>query len=158
MTNQWMANVTVPTNNIDLDTQIRITEELNAGITVDSDAGELTANYTVTASTLRQATDEALRLARAFPAKPTSIDVKALDGWIAEQKRPRPRDLVGAAEAAVMLGVSRQRVGQLVERPDFPAPIARLSAGPVWTRTSIEAFGQSWTRKITGRPRKAAPA
>ena len=51
-----------------------------------------------------------------------------------------------------MLGVTRQRVHQLSgQHPEFPAPYARLGVGPVWTRPTIEAFQQRWTRK-PGRP------
>jgi hypothetical protein len=159
MSDQWSVRVTAPVSaDLDVDAQAVVAEKLRATITHDGARHLLTADYRVTAPTLRQATDEALRAARALPAKPTRLRVLPLDDWMAEQKAPQPRDLVGAAEAAILLGVSRQRVGQLAERPDFPAPIARLSAGPVWTHTSIEAFNQSWSRKITGRPRKAAPA
>ena len=49
-------------------------------------------------------------------------------------------DLVGSAEIAAMLGVSRQRVNQLASAPDFPPPVADLSAGRVWTRSSVEAW------------------
>ena len=159
MTQQWSVRVTAPAPaDLDIDAHVAVAEELQAGLMHDGARHLLTAVYTVTAPTLRKATDEALRAARALPAKPTRLQVLPLDDWVDEQKEPQPRDLVGSAEAALLLGVSRQRVGQLVERPDFPAPIARLSAGPVWTRISIEAFNQSWTRKITGRPRKAKPA
>jgi prophage regulatory protein len=41
-------------------------------------------------------------------------------------------DLMGAQEVAELLGVSRQRVHQLAERPDFPAPVAVLAAGKIW--------------------------
>ena len=49
-------------------------------------------------------------------------------------------DFVGAAEVAAMLGVSRQRVDQLASVAGFPAPIADLSAGRIWTRTAVEAW------------------
>lgn len=159
MSDQWSVSVTAPVSpDLDMDALAEVAEKLRAGITHDGARHLLTADYSVTATTLRRATEEALRAARALPAEPTQIRVLSLDDWVSEQKSPQPRDLVGAAEAAVLLRVSRQRVGQLAERPDFPAPIARLSAGPVWTRSSIEAFDQSWSRKITGRPRKPAPA
>lgn len=159
MPQQWSVRVSAPVpEDLDIDAQATVAERLRATLTHDGERHLLSAEFAVTAPTLRKATDEALRAASALPAKPTRLQVLPLDDWVAEQKAPRPRDLVGSAEAASLLGVSRQRVGQLAERPDFPAPIARLSAGPVWTRTSIEVFGQHWTRKITGRPRKEAPA
>ena len=156
---QWSVSVTVPVPpDLDMDTLAEVATKLRAGITHDGARHLATVDYSVTAATLRRATEEALRAARALPAEPTRMRVLPLEDWVSEQKSPQPRDLVGTSEAAVLLGVSRQRIGQLAERPDFPAPIARLSAGPVWTRTSIDAFDQSWSRKITGRPRKPAPA
>lgn len=48
--------------------------------------------------------------------------------------------LVGTAEVARILGVSRQRVSQLAVTTEFPVPAAVLSAGRVWERTVIEAW------------------
>ncbi|WP_232344000.1 helix-turn-helix transcriptional regulator [Actinoplanes awajinensis] len=50
--------------------------------------------------------------------------------------------LMGAREIADRMGLSRQRVQQLAERPDFPAPVALLRMGRVWRTTEIE----SWLR------------
>ncbi len=54
--------------------------------------------------------------------------------------------LVSRVEIADMLGVSKQRVHQLLAREDFPAPLADLGIGKVWERTAIE----EWARR-TGR-------
>lgn len=55
--------------------------------------------------------------------------------------------LVGTHEIAEMLGVSRQRVHQLVTRdPTFPEPEAKLHGGHVWSRRAVE----EWARR-TGR-------
>ena len=48
--------------------------------------------------------------------------------------------LVGAREIAQMLGVSRQRVSQLTQRKDWPAPDAVLASGKVWKTEDIEAW------------------
>jgi hypothetical protein len=49
--------------------------------------------------------------------------------------------LVGVAEIAGMIGVSRQRVNQLASSySDFPEPEAELSAGRIWTREAIEGW------------------
>lgn len=49
--------------------------------------------------------------------------------------------LVGAAEAAKILGVTRQRLGQMLESyPDFPRPEAELSAGRIWLREKLESW------------------
>ncbi|MFC4530472.1 hypothetical protein [Sphaerisporangium dianthi] len=68
-------------------------------------------------------------------------------------REPGRRDLVGAVEAGEILGVSRPRVHQLAERPDFPAPLYVLAAGKLWARADIVAFGAQWDRR-PGRPRK----
>jgi cell division inhibitor SepF len=50
-------------------------------------------------------------------------------------------ELVGAAEIAQMLGVSRQRVNEIARTdPEFPAPEAELAAGRIWSRQRIEAW------------------
>ena len=51
--------------------------------------------------------------------------------------------LVGSAEIGRMLGVSRQRVHQLINRDDFPRPDAILEMGKVWKRSEVE----TWARK-----------
>lgn len=55
-------------------------------------------------------------------------------------------DLVTVADIARMLGVSRQRAGQLVERSDFPTPHGTTGHGRVWRRTDVA----KWAKK-TGR-------
>jgi len=53
--------------------------------------------------------------------------------------------LVGVSEIAAMLGISRQRVHQLVaEDADFPKPTVVLNAGAVWERAAVEA----WTKRV----------
>ena len=58
-----------------------------------------------------------------------------------------PLDLVGVAEAAVILEVSKQRVIQLAARSTFPAPVARLAAGPVWHRSEVESYHRNRSRR-----------
>jgi predicted DNA-binding transcriptional regulator AlpA len=62
-------------------------------------------------------------------------------------------ELAGAQELAARLGVSRQRLYELMRRPDFPAPIADLASGPVWDAASVNHFIEGWSRK-PGRPKK----
>jgi hypothetical protein len=58
-------------------------------------------------------------------------------------------DLVGVAEIAAMLGLTRQRVNAIVQtHSDFPKPVAELSAGRIWFRKDIEA----WARRTGRRP------
>lgn len=49
-------------------------------------------------------------------------------------------ELLGPQEIAEMLGVSRQRVGQLTKRADFPKPVAVLAMGKIWDASEIRAW------------------
>jgi len=67
-------------------------------------------------------------------------------------------EIVGAAEVATMLGVTRQRLHQMVKAvPDFPPALATLAGGRVWHRAPIEAWiGQHPDRSRPGpKPRNA---
>jgi hypothetical protein len=84
------------------------------------------------------------------------VDVKTPELAELEALRPDTPELLAASDVADLLGVTRQRVHQLhSDRPDFPAPYARLGSGPIWTRPAIEAFERSWSRK-PGRPARAS--
>lgn len=55
-------------------------------------------------------------------------------------------NLVGVAEVADLLQVSRQRVHQLAAATGFPKPVAVLSAGLIWHRRDIERWAVSQGR------------
>lgn len=50
------------------------------------------------------------------------------------------KNLMGAREIEARLGVSRQRVQQLIARPDWPAPYETLAMGKVWRAEDVEAW------------------
>ncbi|GAA0570747.1 ParA family protein [Caenispirillum bisanense] len=53
-------------------------------------------------------------------------------------------DLLGLAEIAALLGVSKQAVANWKARKaDFPKPIAELKSGPVWSKAAIVAWADS---------------
>lgn len=56
--------------------------------------------------------------------------------------------LVGAAEVGRMLGVSRQRVQQLVKSKDWPQVEVELEMGKVWKRADVEAWARDHGRSI----------
>ena len=62
--------------------------------------------------------------------------------------------LMGLKEIADLLGVSRQRAGQLAATEGFPQPVARLAAGPIFESADVEAWAKTRNTK-SGRPRKA---
>ncbi len=60
----------------------------------------------------------------------------------------RMPEIVGVAEIQQILQVNtRQQVSQLAERPNFPRPVAQLTAGRIWLRHEIEEFKQTWHRR-----------
>ena len=50
--------------------------------------------------------------------------------------------LLGNAELGKLLGVSRQRVSQLVTRDDFPAPRAVLIMGSIWALDDVIGWAE----------------
>ncbi len=62
--------------------------------------------------------------------------------------------LVGVAEIAELLGVTRQRVDRIVKTSaDFPSAEVELSAGRVWKREDVEAWVRLHPDRRRGRPR-----
>lgn len=74
-------------------------------------------------------------------------------------ERPGLPTLLGVAELAARLGVSKARASELARLDGFPRPIARLASGPVWTEPSVSGHLETWRRR-PGRPRReeASPA
>lgn len=71
-------------------------------------------------------------------------------------RTPTVPPLASAADAAHILGVSRQRVHQLSKQhPRFPPAIAHVAVGPLWTVDAIHWFGSVWERR-SGRPPKVS--
>jgi predicted DNA-binding transcriptional regulator AlpA len=60
--------------------------------------------------------------------------------------------LVGVAEAARMLHLSRPALVKRSKANDFPQPLARLAAGPVWARESIVAYAKARAQAYEERP------
>jgi len=54
----------------------------------------------------------------------------------------KPDNLVGLAEVAAMLNTSRTQASRWTRRPDFPEPLARLRATPVWRADDVEAWAE----------------
>jgi hypothetical protein len=130
------------------------------------DTNGIAASLAVDAEDSRSAETSALELIMSALAQAgidalEILDMRVVrwDLFAAETEAPNYPDLVGAIEAAAILGVSRQRVHQLLrENPGFPEPLYHLrSTGPLWVRQGIESFAQRWSRR-PGRPRKTAMA
>jgi predicted DNA-binding transcriptional regulator AlpA len=61
-------------------------------------------------------------------------------------------DLVGLAEVADLLGTSRRQAIRWTQREDFPEPIIRLRATPVWEEREI----RRWMRERKPNKRRRA--
>jgi predicted DNA-binding transcriptional regulator AlpA len=66
-----------------------------------------------------------------------------------------PDEIAGLSEIAAMLGVTKRTAVRYSKRDDFPAPLARLTAGFVWDRGKVEAWGKEHLPLPPGRPRKS---
>ncbi|GAA4439320.1 hypothetical protein [Phytohabitans houttuyneae] len=118
-------------------------------------------SFGVTASTLRQATDDAWRQARTVTAglintSALSLRIITDHDLAAELERPTVPELVDTTGAREILDVrTHQRMSELEQRDDFPRPVAVVSGGRrIYTAASIKAFAKGWTRK-SGRPPRA---
>ncbi len=61
--------------------------------------------------------------------------------------------LVGVAEVADMLGVSRQRVNRMIQTiADFPEPEVEVAAGRIWERAAVERWINAHPVRKPGRP------
>jgi predicted DNA-binding transcriptional regulator AlpA len=49
-------------------------------------------------------------------------------------------DLVGTVEIRERLGVSKQRVHQIVNQKGFPDPVAHVSGVTIWLASDVEAW------------------
>jgi predicted DNA-binding transcriptional regulator AlpA len=49
-------------------------------------------------------------------------------------------DLMGTAEIRQRLGLSKQRVHQIVNQKGFPDPVARVSGITIWLTADVEAW------------------
>ncbi len=80
------------------------------------------------------------------------LEVLTEAALVQQLAEPEPT-YAGVTEVAELLGVSKQRVSELRTSAAFPAPIAELAAGPVWSVPTLTRFIDTWERK-PGRPRK----
>ena len=121
------------------------------------DRGTVGMTFDVEASDHGAAASEAVRLIASLAPglRPVEVTVRTFEEQERELRDSNVPDLLGVAELAEALGVSRQRVAELTATDDFPRPVAKLRAGPVWQRAALGRFLAQWTRR-PGRPRRPA--
>lgn len=94
---------------------------------------------------------------KAPPASIAEFEVQAFDDLDRSLGEANVPDLVGVAETAEILKVSRQRVSQLMRVRNFPRPFVILASGPVWKKSTITRHVGHWDRR-PGRRRRLVPA
>lgn len=85
------------------------------------------------------ATSDDAFLDAALPVLPL-VDCHVLRADRLQERVKEIPDLLGLADIAAILGVSRQRVWQLSKSANFPAPAQKLRAGHFWRRKDVEAW------------------
>lgn len=164
MSNAWSVHVELhsiktPERVLDEMQDLLAPHDANIGFT---SSDNISVQMSVDAATARQALDVALKAttkaAREAGASDVVLGVELLTEEEQERRLTSPviPELVGLSEVGDMLGVSRQRAGQLADADEFPTAVARLKSGPVFVAEQVRSFAAR--RRATGRPRKLAAA
>lgn len=107
-----------------------------------SPRGFLVVKVSFPAVSLNQAATTALATVQvATLASPFRLEVMTEDEFNARQGFVEMPDLIGAAEAGQLLGVTRQRVQQLVDQGKLPGRLIGRSL--VFSRAEVQAFRAS---------------
>jgi hypothetical protein len=119
--------------------------------------GGVTARFNVEAHSAREAVDRALEVfGQTCPALDVfRVEAQTVEGLEQDLGTADIPELIGIAELATLLGVSKQRASELARGTGFPAPLAVLAAGPVWPVANVLRYVHGWKRR-PGRPRKVA--
>jgi hypothetical protein len=108
------------------------------------------ATFTVKAADVTRATERAIAMiVERIPGTVVAVEAMTTDGF--DRRLENQTEIAGVTEVARMLGVTKQRVSSLSKRGDFPQPLAKLAAGPVWRAGDLTTFAEGWQRKA-GRP------
>lgn len=148
---------------VDDDTIVAIRDHLDAhsaAVGEGPEPGRLSIQMHVDASTIRKGFEQAARAitdaARACGLAAEIVDARIMtdEEFEREQLRPTLPPLMGVAEIAQFLGVSRQRVGQLVrEHPAYFHEVVRVASGPLYAEAAVRSYAARG--RTPGRPRKA---
>ncbi|MCZ6550322.1 MAG: hypothetical protein ACE10F_05020 [Candidatus Methylomirabilales bacterium] len=115
---------------------------------VDADTSKraLQAGFQIISSALKEAGIKAPEASIVGFEAQTLSD---LDRSLQESNVP---DVVGVAELAKLLKVSKQRASELARKRDFPKPFVILESGPVWRKSTLVYHLKRW-RRLPGRPK-----
>jgi hypothetical protein len=130
------------------------------GVHVTFDRNGLTLSLFVQASSPHEAAQQGMNIVRRCLPGPSVLTTVRLEVYeeLANAGQASAPELLGIAELAAMLGVSKQRASELARSAEFPRPRVTLKAGPVWTRASIVRYMATWQRRPGRRPRRVQAA
>lgn len=154
-TTTWDVRVDVPARDLDDDAAAELLEQLH-GLRPGIVVGEALLGITLVLeeATLRQAIATGLQQVEAATGdKAVGVSARTREETERLLARPAIPELVGYAEIADMLGVSRQRARQLADAAGFPPAAVTTAAGPLRVRAAVEAWASNWRRQ-GGRPPK----
>jgi hypothetical protein len=155
----WVVELTFP-GSIDEALSIAIedgfmTAGMDATVAAQPERHRWTVAFHLDADEPVTAVQRVLADARAsITSDPLAVAATVFDEYERRANEPTLPVLLGAAEIAHLLSVSRQRVHQLRAHVDFPAPVVEVSMGPLWDARAVERFAREWDRR-PGRPAKA---
>ena len=152
-----------PDENLDLaDMGVEAVEALEAlagGPTFSYGEDRYSFRFTITApdfvSAIEEGRDLVLKASEQAGLPSWSVAHVEATEWTEFERQliePTHPDLIGVAELADMLDVSKQRASELARQSTFPQPIAQLASGPVWLEPTVQRFVSEWERR-PGRPR-----
>lgn len=124
-------------------------------------SGTLSARLSVEAPSIEAALAAAAAAVRRALRKAKLGDVAISDADVAlelpgDEFASARDDLVGTPDVAQRLGISRQRVAQLVEQPGrFPAPVARVRGTHIWRWGDIVDWISAGKRDMRRKPTPA---
>lgn len=130
---------------------------------VDRRRGRTEVATYVTATGVRQAVSDGLErvgaalMSAELSGETVAVEAKTEQERLAELAADDIPEMVGVAEIQEILGINtRQQVGQLAQRKDFPEPVAELKAGRIWRRSDVNEFRKRW-RRTPGRTASVKP-
>jgi len=94
-----------------------------------------------------------VRARAAKGAEIVSVEIELPEHLERKLEQQNQITLVGIRELADLLGVTRQRASQIAATRNFPVPLAKLAAGPVWSKASLTWFLEDWASE----PRRPGP-
>jgi hypothetical protein len=74
----------------------------------------------------------------------TAQTAEELDRDLAHPTIP---ELLGVAELAERLGVTKQRASNLAKDSCFPKPLTVLASGPIWAESTVARYTATWARR-----------